>query len=123
MRNMRKFYITFVSIMTIAIILPNLTAFASFKPPVEPSSESIYMLNIGSDFDTPILESIKTKRQPALVKIMTAILLLEHSEEIGKPLEDITVTVESFCSMISMMIMAIIFIPLPPILEVVKLSI
>ena len=39
MRNMRKFYITFVSIMTIAIILPNLTAFASFKPPEDPMVE------------------------------------------------------------------------------------
>jgi len=67
MRNMRKFYITFVSIMTIAIILPNLTAFASFKPPEEPSSEAIYMVNIGSDFDTPILEVNKDeKRQPAI---------------------------------------------------------
>ncbi len=98
MRNMRKFYITFVSIMAIAIILPSFTAFASFKPPDEPNSEALYMVNIGSDFDTPILEINKDeKRQPAsLVKIMTAILLLEHSEEIGKPLEDITVTVESF---------------------------
>lgn len=98
MRNMRKLYISFVSIMAIAIILPNLTAFASFKPPEKPNSEAIYMVNIGNDSDTPILEINKDeKRQPAsLVKIMTAILLLEHSEEIGKSLEDISVTVNSF---------------------------